>query len=266
MTVGLALQEHVVAGASLEEKFETAQAWGFSALELRGKGEGIFASRLPELKRAKAAGVRMETLCVEMLHFVCDFDPDLREDAIVQLTQQLETFAEIGGKALVTPASYGLFSKRLPPFVPPRSPAEDHKVLTDSFGILAERAKQLGIVVAIEPLNRYEDYLINSFQDAAKLIDQIGLDSLRICADTYHMNIEQARPLEDLRDYRKYIAHVQLSDTNRLEPGAGHFDWKSLLEELAGWELTVTPAYECRLSGEPEVVLPESARFLAAVS
>ena len=59
-------------------KWEHAQRLGFDAIELRGAGEGRFAARLPELRAAAAAGVPMPTVCVEMLHFVGDFDADRR--------------------------------------------------------------------------------------------------------------------------------------------------------------------------------------------
>lgn len=262
MTLEIACQEQLIPGGSLEEKFETAQKWGFDSIELRGKGEGHFKSRLPELKRALDNGVQMKSLCVEMLHFVCDFDSDLRADALVQMTQQLETFAEVGGRVVVTPASYGLFSRRLPPFIPPRLEQEDQEILLESFGILAEKAEAAGILIAIEPLNRYEDYLINTIADAVKLIEKLGSRSLKICADTYHMNIEESDPLASLRHAKDHIAHIQLSDSNRLEPGQGHINFRDLFVEISTWNLAAPPAFECRLSAEAELSLPASTRFL----
>ena len=79
--VRLSVQEQYLRGATMIEKWEHAQRLGFDAIELRGRGEGQFAARLPELASAAAAGVPMPTVCVEMLHFVGDFDPDRRRDA-----------------------------------------------------------------------------------------------------------------------------------------------------------------------------------------
>ena len=56
----------------------------------------------------------MPTVCVEMLHFVGDFDADRRADALRQMTSQLSVMADIGGRLAMTPASYGMFSTRLP--------------------------------------------------------------------------------------------------------------------------------------------------------
>lgn len=258
----ICVQEQYVPGDSLEQKWDLAQSWGFEGIELRGKGEGHFAARLPELRRAAAAGIPMPTVCVEMLHFLGDFDRDRREDAIEQMSQQLRTIAEIGGRGAMTPASYGLFSRRLPPFEPPRTPAEDRAVLLDGLARLADVAAEAGVLLLLEPLNRYEDYLVNRLADAVSLIEEIGSEALRIGADSYHMNIEEADPAAALLAAAPYLGHVQASDSNRLEPGAGHVDWPLLLAtvQAAGYDGPI--AIESRLSGEPGDVLPRSAALL----
>lgn len=258
----ICVQEQYVPGDSLEEKWDLAQAWGFEGIELRGKGDGHFAARLPELRRAAAAGIPMPTVCVEMLHFIGDFDRDRREDAIEQMSQQLRTIAEIGGRGAMTPASYGMFSRRLPPFEPPRSPAEDRAVLVDGLARLAEVASEANVLLLLEPLNRYEDYLVNRLSEAVSLIEEIGSDAVRIGADSYHMNIEEADPAAALLAAAPHLGHVQASDSNRLEPGAGHLDWPLFLAtvQAAGYDGPI--AIESRLSGDAEAVLPRSAALL----
>src|SRR5215213_4965189 len=258
--VRLAVQEQYLQGDTMMAKWEHAQRLGFDAIELRGAGEGRFAARLPELQDAAAAGVPMPTVCVEMLHFVGDFDPVKRADALEQMKSQLSVMAEIGGRLAMTPASYGMFSKRLPPVVPPRSEAEDAEILLDAFGQLAAHAEAEGVIIALEPLNRYENHMINTLADAASLCAQIGSPNLGIAADTYHMNIEEADPLKALVAAAPWIRHVQVSDSNRLEPGAGHIDWSATLETLWAIGYTDELAYECRLSGDVDEVLPTSIR------
>ncbi|MCC2659305.1 MAG: hypothetical protein K0R37_79, partial [Arthrobacter sp.] len=161
----ITVQEQHLPGSSLEEKFDTALAWGFDGIELRSGGELQFAARLPELRRAKNAGVVMPTACVDMTHFIGAFDDDLRKDAVAQLKSQLSTMAEIGGRGVMTPASYGMFSKRLPPFVPPRTDEEDTAVLVEALTVLGEHAASEGVEIYLEPLNRYEDHMINRLAD-----------------------------------------------------------------------------------------------------
>jgi sugar phosphate isomerase/epimerase len=258
----LTVQEQHLPGRSLEEKFETALAWGFDGIELRSRGDFQFAARLPELRRARDAGVVMPTACVEMSHFIGAFDRDLREDAIAQLSSQLTVMAEIGGVGVMTPGSYGMFSRRLPPFEPPRTPQEDHDILVDALGRLGEHAQKEGVELFLEPLNRYEDYLVNTLSAAAALIGEIGSPAVRIVADTYHMNIEEADPAAALLEVAPLIGHLQASDSNRLEPGAGHIDWALFAATVAaiGYERSI--AVESRLSGAADEALPAVPVFL----
>jgi sugar phosphate isomerase/epimerase len=259
-TVRLAVQEQYLRGATMIEKWEHAQALGFDAIELRGAGDGRFAARVPELRAAAAAGVPMPTVCVEMRHFVGDFDAAKRADALAQLKSQLSVIAEIGGRLAMTPASYGMFSKRLPPYDSPRTEAEDTEILLEAFGRLAAHAESAGVIIALEPLNRYEDHMINTLADAMTLCAKIDSPHFGIAADTYHMNIEEADPLKALVDAGPWIRHVQLSDSNRLEPGAGHLDWPATLDALWAIGYEDELAFECRLSGPVDEVLPVSVQ------
>lgn len=256
MSNPILVQEQHLPGESMAEKWDVAQSWGFDGIELRGRGDGAFAARMPELRAAAAAGIPMPTVCVEMLHFVGAFDAEQRADAVEQMTQQLRGIAELGGRGAMTPASYGMFSRRLPPFEPPRSEAEDTAILIDGLGRLGEVAAEAGVTLYLEPLNRYEDHMVNRLEQAVALIEAIGLDSVRIGADTYHMNIEEADPAAALLAAGPYIGHVQASDSNRLEPGAGHVDWPLFGATLAAIGYDGPIAIESRLSGAAADALP----------
>jgi sugar phosphate isomerase/epimerase len=252
----------MIPGDTLEVKFEWATAHGWDAIELRGAGDHAFLRRLPELLGAHRNGVVTPTVCVEMAHFIGAFDRDLRADAVANMRDQLSVIAELGGRAAVTPASWGMFSLRLPPFVPPRSPAEDRAVLLDSLYALGVHAQGAGVSICLEPLNRYEDHMINRLDQAASLIEELGLPSVQIAADFFHMDIEEADINESLRNAFSHLGHVQVSDSNRLEPGAGHLDWGSALRTLAQLGYDGYYALESRLSGPAEVAIPAAARFL----
>ena len=71
-------------------------------------------------------------------------------------------------------------------------------MLTEAFGALAAHAEAEGVVIALEPLNRYEDHMVNTLGQAVALCERIGSPALGVAADTYHMNIEEADPLEAL--------------------------------------------------------------------
>jgi sugar phosphate isomerase/epimerase len=262
--VRLTCQEQLLPGDTLQEKWDAAQAFGYHGIELRGQGGHRIRERLPELHRARCDGVVMNTVCVEMLHFIGDFDAERRRDALENMRTQLSVIAELGGTAAMTPASYGMFSRRLPPFEPPRDEAGDRAVLLDALGELGEHAKREGVRILLEPLNRYEDHMVNRLEQAVELAEATGLDSVGVVADSYHMNIEEADLQGALVAAAPRLHHVQVSDSNRLEPGAGHLDWSAFLAALASIGYVGDLAAECRLSGPAEQVLPKAAATLRA--
>jgi sugar phosphate isomerase/epimerase len=262
VTIGLACQEQLLPGDTLIEKFTYATRLGFDAIELRGRGDFSFRERLPELRRARSEGVLMPTVCVEMSHFIGDFDPARSRDAVENLKSQLSVMAEIGGSAAMTPASWGMFSRRLPPFEPPRSQEGDRRVLVDALSELGEHARGEGVTILLEPLNRYEDHMVNRLSEAVGLCDDVGLPSVRVAGDFFHMNIEEDDIGTALRAAAPYLGHLQASDSNRLQPGAGHLDWPALLAVLPGICYRGYISLECRLRGEPESALRQAAVVL----
>jgi sugar phosphate isomerase/epimerase len=262
----LACQEQLLPGDNLPAKFDFARRAGFDGIELRAKGDGHFAGRLPELRAAARAGVVMRTVCPDTDHFIGDFDADLRRDAIAQLRLQLSVVAELGGEGVLTPASWGMFSLRLPPFTPPRAPEEDRKVLLDALVELGEHAAREGVWLALEALNRYEDYMLNRLDQVVDLADEVrratGTDAVRACADFFHLNIEEDDLPKAIVAARPLISHVHVDDSNRLQPGTGHLDFAGAFGALREIDYDGWHTLECRLRGEPDVALPATAAFL----
>lgn len=258
----LAAQEHMLRGNDLIEKWEFAQSVGFDGIELLGAGGGGFKARLPELRAARDAGVVMPSVCVAMDHFIGDWDQDRRRSAVAGMKDLLSVITEAGGFGAITPAAFGMFSRALPPFKPPRSEADDRAVLLEGLTELGEHAAANDAVVLLEPLNRYEDHMVNTLADAADLVREVGLASVAVMADTFHMSIEEGDPAGSLREAAPYVRHIQLGDSNRLEPGAGHLDWAALLDVLDETSYDGWMAMECGMSGPPEQVLPAVAALL----
>ncbi|MDQ6874222.1 MAG: sugar phosphate isomerase/epimerase [Actinomycetota bacterium] len=262
MTLKLAAQEQMLHGETLIEKWRFAQSVGFDGIELRGEGEGKFAHRLPEIRAAVDAGAVLPTVCVMMDHFIGDFDAERRRDAVDNMKILLSVIAEAQGLGAITPAAYGMFSRALPPFNPPRSADQDREVLLAGLRELGEHAGANGVTVLLEPLNRYEDHMVNTLEQGVALCREVGLPSVRVIGDFFHMNIEETDPIESLLRAAPYLGHMQLGDSSRLEPGTGHIDFAASIAALdeAGYDGWY--AMECGLSGDPADVLPAVSRYL----
>lgn len=262
MSILLAAAEATLPGSDLVDKFVFAQSVGFDGIELSGRGDGIFAARAGELQDARDAGVVMPTAVVHMDHFIGDFATDRRRDAIEQLKLLLTTIVAGGGFGIVSPHAFGLFSRRLPPFVPPRSDEESRRLLVEALTELGDHAVGVGATLLLEPLNRYEDFMVNTLADAVSLVEEVGSPGVAVIADTFHMSVEETAPGNAIRAAGAHIRHVQLGDSNRLEPGAGHYDWSDTLTALDDIGYQGWLAMECGLSGPSTDVLPQVAALL----
>lgn len=96
--------------------------------------------------------------------------------------------------------------------------------LREALDELGRHAKQYNVPLLFEPLNRYESNLINSIDDGLALIQSLGKSNVKLLADLYHMNIEEADPAGALKAGGKAIGHVHFADSNRRPIGLGHSD------------------------------------------
>jgi sugar phosphate isomerase/epimerase len=93
-------------------------------------------------------------------------------------------------------------------------------------------AGEKGVDIALEPINRFQEDFFNSILDCKKYLDRIRFSNVKMMIDTFHMNIEDANMWENMRQAKDYIIHVHYSDSNRLAPGMGHFDFIKMTEVL----------------------------------
>jgi D-psicose/D-tagatose/L-ribulose 3-epimerase len=96
----------------------------------------------------------------------------------------------------------------------------------------ADYAAASGISLAVEPLNRFEAYFLNTMADAAAHVKAVGKDNFGILYDTFHANIEEKDPVGCISEYIDSIKHVHISENDRGTPGSGHIDWTGTFAAL----------------------------------
>ncbi|MEM0905905.1 MAG: sugar phosphate isomerase/epimerase, partial [Pseudomonadota bacterium] len=97
----------------------------------------------------------------------------------------------------------------------------------------AAYAKTKGISFGIEPINRYENHIINTGWQAVEMIEKVGSDNIFIHLDTYHMNIEEKGAGNAILDTRDHLRYIHLSESDRGVPGAGTCDWNEVFATLS---------------------------------
>jgi D-psicose/D-tagatose/L-ribulose 3-epimerase len=109
----------------------------------------------------------------------------------------LQIAADLGAPA-VSGITYAAFNNY------PSAPTEAQRArVLEALARLDARAGALGVKLGLEPVNRYESYLINTLDQAADAIRQIGARNLFVHMDTFHMNIEEADPSRRHRPRRR---------------------------------------------------------------
>ncbi|MEU3270997.1 sugar phosphate isomerase/epimerase family protein [Saccharomonospora sp. NPDC006951] len=104
--------------------------------------------------------------------------------------------------------------------------------LRDNLAPVLDHARQAGVVLGVEPLNRYETSLLNTVEQTLAAIE--GLPSCGVALDVYHQNIEETDVPAAIASASGRIAHVQVCANDRGTPGRDHFDWPALLAALEG--------------------------------
>ena len=97
---------------------------------------------------------------------------------------------------------------------------------------VAKLAADMGIVIGIEPINRYETFLINTCDQALKLLKMIDEPNVKIHLDAYHMNIEENNFYEPTKKAAPYLCHYHLSESHRGTPGTGTVNWEEIYRAL----------------------------------
>jgi Sugar phosphate isomerases/epimerases len=170
------------------------------------------------------------------------------EGAVEHLKVALDKTKELGGEAL-SGVTYGGIGERTG--VPPTEAEYDN--IARALDAAAKHAKALGVAFGIEPVNRYENHLINTGAQAAWMIEKVGADNIFIHLDTYHMNIEEKGAANGILDARDHLRYIHLSESDRGTPGEGTCDWDEVFGALAAIGFKGGLAMESFINMPPEV-------------
>lgn len=99
---------------------------------------------------------------------------------------------------------------------------------------LSKFAKDYGVHILVEPLNRYNTPFCSSAKDAFVIANKVNHDNFGLLLDTFHMNIEEDSFEDSILKSRKLLRHMHLADNNRKMPGYAHINFQSIMRSLFG--------------------------------
>ncbi|HHU63492.1 MAG TPA: sugar phosphate isomerase/epimerase [Clostridiales bacterium] len=152
-------------------------------------------------------------------------DPSLRKATYPAFKRYVDLTVELGATLICGPLFQGLGY-----FSGARPTKDEWNYSLDTMIPCFEYARDRGVTVAVEPLNRFEAYLINTVDDGIRYVKDVGLDNVGLLVDTMHANIEELDIAESFRKALPYIKHVHISENNRGIPGTGHACGKEIFD------------------------------------
>lgn len=170
------------------------------------------------------------------------------DGAIEHLKDAIDKAAEMGAEAL-SGVTYGGIGERTG--VSPT--AKEYDNVARALEGAARHAKTKGIAFGIEPVNRYENHLINTGWQARDMVEKVGADNIFIHLDTYHMNIEEKGAGNGILDAREHLRYIHLSESDRGTPGEGCCDWDEIYATLSAIGFKGGLAMESFINMPPEV-------------
>ena len=114
----------------------------------------------------------------------------------------------------------------------------------------ADYAKEKGVTLAIEAINRYETYFINTLAKGMDFVKAVNHPAVGMMADLFHMNIEETSLVDSLYRMRDKLVHVHIADNTREAAGMGQIDFKEVLRALQtmGYTGSLTMEFMYRLA------------------
>jgi sugar phosphate isomerase/epimerase len=264
--VRIACSSYIAPGDGWAEKIENLAKAGFEGMEVRLVGDLGERLRLARelVQAATNSPINPCSLVAPTPDFLVRLTAETRERKLTDLTRTAELAAILKVPALMCAE----FEPQPPlsPFEPPQPiTPEQRDLLLDFFRRADEIAERAQVTFLVEALNRYESSIYHRVGDAAQYCRDAGTRRLGILADVFHMNIEEADPVEALLGIRDLLTHVQLADNNRLLPGQGSINFARFFAALAKIKYSGYMALECAVSRGDLEAVRRCAKFLYRV-
>jgi D-psicose/D-tagatose/L-ribulose 3-epimerase len=202
---------------------------GFDWIELPIEGLNDFDyARAAEIIRQNNLGVSV-VLAMGPDRDLIHPDASIRENGAAYIRHVIDAAQTIGATNVVGPiySAVGRTWQQTP-----EERKRDMDILIPTLKSLAAYAQERGVVLCLEPLNRFETSFINLASQAIEVVDSVGSPSLQIMLDTFHMNIEEPSLGDAIRAVGPRLHHVHTCENDRGAPGSGHVPWSEVAQAL----------------------------------
>lgn len=254
---------------SIEHTIRRIAKLGYHSIEIAGEPDKYDTQAVRQLlKEHHLTCWGSVTLMLERRNLLAK-DPADREMSVQYVKDIITMVKELDGHMVsVVPGTVGKI-------VPDGRPEEEWAWAVESMKEVYDFAEKSGVLIGIEPINRFETYFINRGDQALALAEATG-PRCGVCLDVFHMNIEEEDTFDMIVRAKDRLVGFHVADNNRMAPGMGDFDWPRIVSTLkeVGFDgaLSVefsppvdrTPAnpFPGSIDEHPTGLTPEQKKFL----
>lgn len=206
-----------------------AKELGFEVLDIAISHPENFPTSLVK-KKVEEVGIEVVTTTTlsEEANLISP-DPDIRAQGVEHMKLLVDINVELGSKITggVNYAAWGYLPGR------PRTEEEWEWSITAMREVAEYAREKSDLIIAVEPVNRFETHFLNIAEDAVRYCQEVGTGNVKVHLDSFHMIREETsfRVAVEVCG-KEYLGYVHVCENNRGIPGTGLVPWREFFQAL----------------------------------
>jgi D-psicose/D-tagatose/L-ribulose 3-epimerase len=160
---------------------------------------------------------------------VSSLDETIRKNGVTFMRGMIEAVGSAGG-GMISGTVHSSWPATLPAGVNDKRPYLEKSL--ESMKEMVKIAEDNGVLLNVEVINRFEQFLLNTCDEALAYVKEVNSPSCGILLDTFHMNIEEDSIGGAIIKAGKHLSALHIGETNRKLPGMGRMPWGEIREAL----------------------------------
>lgn len=231
-----------------------AREYGYDAVELHLSDPREFDT-VTCLAACKANGIKVGGIATGSTYTVhhlslTDHAKTIRDAAVSRVIEYVELAAALSGTLIIGCVRGNIADSAQSSLILQR--------LRETIGQISALAQIRQVPIVIEAINRYENNYLNNAYETIEFIKSCPVPNLKILLDTFHMNIEEINLETSIRMSKEHLGYLHIADSNRMYPGAGHIDFKMIVNTLSDIGYQGFVSVECNALPDGETAARQS--------
>ena len=198
---------------------------GYKSIEIEGEPEKYNTKNLQKLLKENGISCFGAVSLMYEGRDLIHADEAIRASSVQYIKNCVTMVKELEGREVtVVPSTVGKIT-------PMANEEAEWKWAVEGLKEIYAHSEKAGVVLGIEPINRFETYFIYRADQAVLLAEEVG-PNCGVCLDTFHLNIEEANMYQSILNTANRLVNFHVADNNRLACGLGHHNWVRIVNTL----------------------------------